>query len=403
MRIGVLTSRYPAVSHTFIRREVEALRAHGLDVETFSVRRPAAEELLAEADREAERTTFHLLPMPAGRLLAAHAWALARRPRGYLRALGAARRERLPGARGALWALFHFAEAVVLARALCDRGVGHLHSHFANAGATVGLLATRVLGIGWSVTLHGTADFDGAWAPRLGARIGAARFVACISDAGRARAMHASAPEHWARIFRYRCGLDLGRWPRPAPRDEAGGRPRVVSVGRLAPEKAQVGLLDALERLSARGIDAELHLVGEGPERPRLEARIRESEALRDRVVLRGALPPRDVAEALAAADAFALSSLMEGLPVVLCEALAAGVAPVAPRLAGIPELVEDGRTGLLYTPGRWDQLADALARLLEDPALRRRLAEAGRRRVEEEFEIHAAVEPLAQRLRALG
>jgi glycosyltransferase involved in cell wall biosynthesis len=173
---------------------------------------------------------------------------------------------------------------------------------------------------------------------------------------------------------------------------------RIVSVGRLSPEKAQVGLLEACAKLVEEGLDIELEIVGEGPERGRLEERIRRL-GLGDRCKLVGALPETEVFRRVEGADVFALSSLIEGLPVSLMEAMALGVPVVAPRLTGIPELVVDGETGVLFHPADWGGLAAALRRLLEDASLRSSLAAKGREKVACEYDVDVSVEPLWKRL----
>jgi len=398
-RLGVLTSRYPAPSHTFIRRQVEALRRRGAEVDTFSVRRPEPGEVQSDEDRQAEAETWYLLPVSPLRLVGLHLRALARAPRRYAETLGVALREGVPGLRGSLWAVFHFGEAVVLAAELDRRGLRHLHSHFANSAATVGLLACRFLGIDWSLTLHGTADFDTPWSPSLVSRLHHARFVACVSDYGRAQAMRALDPEEWHRTFVSRCGIDVEGASLPERTGRSPGPLRLLSVGRLSPEKGQMGLLEAVESLISRGVEAELRVVGEGPERRRLAGRIETSPVLKTRVLLLGALPEAGVLQELEQAELFVLSSLMEGLPVVLMEAMMTGVPVVAPRVAGIPELVEDGRTGLLFTPARWDELAHAMERLHRDPGLRGSLVDRAREKVEREFRLDRAIEPLWRRL----
>jgi glycosyltransferase involved in cell wall biosynthesis len=401
MAIGYLVSSYPAVSHTFVRREVAELRRRGAEVHTFSVRRPRAADLVGAADREELERTWHILPVRAAELLRAHLRLLATRPAAYASTLVRALRHRTPGLRALRYALYYFAEAGRLADELERRGVSHLHSHFANSGATVGLLAAGLAGIDWSLTLHGSADLDGASLPLLGAKIGAARFVACASQYLRSQAYRAVSPDCWERIFVSRCGIDLGafRPPGEGARAAGDGRLHILCVGRLSPEKGHRGLLEAFAALLEGGVDAQLCLLGEGPERAALEARCREL-ALGERVSLPGSADEEGVRRALHAADVFALPSLMEGLPVVLMEAMACGVPVVAPRLCGIPELVEDGRSGLLYTPGAWDELAAALGRLAGCPELRRALALAGRRRVEADHAIAHAVAPLWERLR---
>lgn len=395
MRIAYFCSLYPAASHTFIRREVRALRARGLEIDTFTLRR--APDLRSGEDREEAEATVSVLPCGPFRLAGALLWAVSTRPLRTAATLGRAFGHRLPGFGPFLGAFVRFAEALVLGRELARRGSGHLHTHFSNAGGDVGFLASGLLGIGWSLTLHGSADFNGSGRPLLGRKIAAARFVACASEHGRGLAAEACDAAFRDRLVVVRCGIDPRRYaPRARP---AGRRLRVLSVGRLSPEKGQAGLVEAFARVFRKGVDAELRVIGEGPERPRLEAAAAR-EGVADRCSFPGSRSEEEVAAELAEADVFALSSTLEGLPVVLMEAMASGLPVVAPRLSGIPELVEDGATGLLYATGRYDELAGLLERLLRDASLRRALAERARVRVEGGFDIARAVLPLEERFR---
>jgi len=395
MHIAYLVSQYPASSHTFIRREIEALRARGVTIDTFSIREPSVAERGAAQDQAAFASTFYVLPVELRRLIGAHTQALWQRPLGYLRTLRLAVTHRVPGAKAFAWSLAHFAEAIVLAQELERREIQHVHNHFANSGANVGLLVTRFLGLPWSLTLHGISETDYPAGLLLGAKLRAADFAACVSHFGRAQAMRSVSPDHWAKFMIVRCALDLGALPVPKP--ERRARPRAVCVGRLSPEKGHLGLLEAFAAARKRGHEAELVLVGEGPDRERIERRIAEL-GLGSAVSLRGRLSEAETLAEIAAADFFVLASFMEGLPVVLMEAMALGLAVIAPRVAGVPELVEHGVHGLLFAPADWQELADCLCKLLAEPGLRARLSQGNRARVEAEFEITKAVAPLEQR-----
>jgi len=396
VKIGYLVSQYPAPSHTFIRREVAALRRRGLEVETFSIR--PGEALSPEDEAEAART-FRVLPAPPLSLAASTFSRVARRPARALDALRTVFRLRLPGGRNVARAAAYFVEAMRLAEALERAGVGHLHNHFANASSHVGLAAARYLGIGWSTTLHGFADFESQFTPRLGEKIAAARFVATATRFGRDRAAEAVPPALAAKLHVVRCGIEVGRLPAPARRRPAPGEPLVLlSVGRLSPEKGQVGLVEAFATAVRGGLDARLLLLGGGPE----EARIRQAaidRGVADRVEMRGRQPEEAVLEAMARADVFVLSSLSEGLPVVLMEALALELPVIAPAISGIPELVVHGETGLLFPAGRWDVLATRMLEMAGDGDGRTRMAAAGRLRVLDEYDVDRAAAPLARLL----
>ncbi|NUT01581.1 MAG: glycosyltransferase, partial [Sphingomonas sp.] len=206
-RLAYLTSQYPAASHTFIRREVEALRKLGHSIETFSVRTPGAGEASSEADRAEKARTFYILKQSPFAFLTANLAMLFGRPVLYLKTLGLALGHRAPGAKGLLLAFAHFIESVLLASELRRRRVSHLHNHFANSAATVGLLSTRLLGIRWSFTMHGISETDYPAGLMLGRKIEAADLVACVSWFGRAQGMRLVGPEHWDKMHVVRCGL----------------------------------------------------------------------------------------------------------------------------------------------------------------------------------------------------
>jgi glycosyltransferase involved in cell wall biosynthesis len=397
MRVGYLTSQYPYPSITFVRRELNALRARGVEIQTFSVRTPSVEERGPETDRRDYESTWYVLPVRPLELLRDHARALASRPLAYLRSFVAALRHRVPGTMSLLYSLFYFAEAIRLAGELERREIEHLHNHFGNAGAIVGYLASHYLELDWSLSLHGISELDHPYGSLLGDKIRHARFVACAHHFMRAQAMRTVGPEHWSKLVIVRCGVEMDRLPVPDPRSADDDRLRVVCVGRLSPEKGHAGLLDAFAKVVADGVDAELRLIGDGPDSAVTRAHA-ERLGLGDRCSLPGRASEPDSLAEIARADVFVLSSLMEGLPVVLMEALALQVPVIAPCVGGIWELVQHEVTGLLFPPADWEALQQCLRRMLADPELRERTADAGRARIVEEFDIERAIEPLLQR-----
>jgi glycosyltransferase involved in cell wall biosynthesis len=176
----------------------------------------------------------------------------------------------------------------------------------------------------------------------------------------------------------------------------------ILTVGRLVAVKAHGVLVEAFAALVAAGVDARLTLVGDGPRSDALEARVRD-RGLSDRVTFAGRVGQDEIGAFYKAADVFCLPSFAEGVPVVLMEAMASGLPVVSTAVNGIPELVEDGVSGLLVVPGRSDLLAAALRKLADDPALRAELGEAGRARVAESFEVDACAAQLAEHFAALG
>ena len=396
MRVAYLVSRFPAPSHTFIRREVQALRQQGADIVMFSISPPDGVEVMSDVDRRDKDETFYVLPPRAVPTLRANAKMLLKNPGRYLGALKASFGHRNPGLRNLVYAGFYFLEGMILAEEIERQGVEHLHGHFANASSHAAFAAVKYTGIGWSMSLHGLGDFDYPGGTLLGDKIKHARFVACVTEYGKAQAMRLSDPEQWDKIVIARCGIELDKLPR-RPRPVERAKTRIICVARLSPEKGVVGLLDAFAEAKQKGLNAELVLVGDGPERAAIEAKL-AALRLTDDVELKGRLPEAQTLEEIAASDVLVLASFMEGLPVVLMEALALDVPVIAPCIAGIPELVVHGETGLLFSAGNWSQLADRMVELAGDAGLRRRMAEAGRARIEAEFDVYRSVRPLLER-----
>jgi glycosyltransferase involved in cell wall biosynthesis len=400
MTVGYLASEYPKVSHTFIDREIAALRRRGVDVQTFSVRRTPEDRLYSDADRRAATETVAILPASPGRLLAAHARAALRHPGRYARTLGRALALSSGGARATLWQLFYFAEAMILWDECRRRGITHLHAHFANvAGAVAMLVADYGAGDGvtWSFTMHGPTEFDDVTRFALAEKIRSARFVACISDYCRAQMMRLVEPDHWEHLAVVRCGLDVDALAgEPRAQQHEVGPPRLLTIGRLVPDKGQMLLVEAIAQLRDAGAPVSLTIIGDGPDRRVLERAV-ERHRLTDRIEFTGALGQPEVAERLAAADIFCLPSFAEGLPVVLMEAMAQGLPVIATRIAAVAELVEDGVSGALVAPSRVDELADAIARLAADPERRSQMGEAGRARVRRDHNVDDAAAVLAR------
>lgn len=409
MRLAYFCSAYPAVSHTFILREVEALRRLGAEIATFAIRPTPPDQLLAPADREAAATTISVLPFRR-RQLTAHLRLALRAPRVYLATLRRALELAPPGLRGRVWQLFYFLEAVVLWRECERRGIRHVHVHLANAAADVAMLAAEIGRAvrpgsewGWSFTMHGPTEFYDVRHFRLAEKVASARFVVCISDFARSQLMGLCDPSLWERLHVVHVGIPIESFT-PAGAASAnngssngngnGHRPTILYIGRLVPEKGQAVLLEAVAALAGRGTEVELALAGQGELREELEGKAARL-GIAERVRFLGAVGQDELSRLYEGAAIFCLPSFAEGVPVVLMEAMAMGLPVVTTRIAGIPELIEDGHSGVLVAPGRPDLLADSLAGLVADERLRRRLGEAGREVVRRDFDCEATAAEL--------
>jgi glycosyltransferase involved in cell wall biosynthesis len=207
--------------------------------------------------------------------------------------------------------------------------------------------------------------------------------------------MSVAPTEAWPRFTVVRGGVDTEVWRRREPRP-SGERIEILNVGRLAPVKGPALLIEAVARLREQGVDARCRIVGEGPERAALERRI-AALALGEAVELTGAVGQDRIQELYEQSDIFCLPSFREGLPFVVIEALAMEIAVVATRIMGIPELITHGQCGVLVSPGRVDQLTDALADLAADPDRRRRMATAGRSVVQRDYSLSRLASEMAE------
>ncbi len=378
--IAMVMGIYPALSHTFIDREVRALRAAGCRVVTVALRASDDGAIAGEFQRR-EAGRVHRLR------------ASARNPLAVLRALGfiVVRPKRLFAMFRLAWAArprgsaahlgrhpIHVFAAVLLAEFLHRSRVQHVHNHLGDASGTVAMLAAELAGLPFSMTLHGPEVFSEAERWRLDVKITRSTATACISEDALAKALRLCPEEQRWKVVLVPCGVtpheygDCGR----GDADRTGRR--LMFIGRLVPRKECAVLLDALAQVLAMGRDATLEIIGAGPERTALERQV-AAMGLGRSVRFMGPLDEKGVADALRGADILVVPSSSEGLPVVIMEAMASGLPVIASAIDGIPELVRDGTTGLLVPPRDPVRLAQAIARLIDDPHAARRMGAAGR------------------------
>ncbi|WP_375427128.1 glycosyltransferase [uncultured Sphingomonas sp.] len=355
MRIAYLCNRYPAVSHSFVRREIAGVEAAGHPVDRYTVRAPGT--LLDEDDRaEAGRTTA-ILAAGTIRLMGALLAAAVRSPRRTASAAWLA-------LRGAGWSpaalvrsMAYLGEAAWLVRRFRAHPVDHLHAHFGTNPATVARLARRLGGPPYSFTAHGPDEFDRPEALDLKGKVADSRLTIAISSFGRSQLMRWSDPTDWTKLAVVRCGVDarfLGETPIPAP-----SAPRFVAVARLNAQKGLPLLIEAAALLKARGREFRLDIAGDGELRGALDRRIAEAE-LTGSVRMLGPVDGAGVRRLIEEARVFVLPSFAEGLPVVLMESLALGRPVIASAIAGTPELIDAG-CGWLIPPGSAEAVADAM------------------------------------------
>lgn len=392
LKLAYLTPEYPKVSHTFVRREILELERRGHEVLRLAIR-SAGDAIADDADRREAERTIHFLSLPKRVIVAAVARAVLMRPVRWLVALRMTLVMSRASERGLLRHLAYLAEALVLLSILTKHGIQHVHVHFGTNAAAVARLIRCLGGPSYSMTVHGPGEFDAPLGFSLVEKAEDAAFVAAISDFCYAQLCRWMAPAQWNKIHIVRCSVDEAFfWP-ITPVDESSRI--LLSVGRLAAQKGQLVLLDAMERLVADEIDVRLVLAGDGELRPLIEQRI-VALGLQRHVEVTGWVDEAALRTHLQRARVLVQPSFAEGLPVVIMEALAMGRPVISTWVAGIPELVRPTENGWLVPAGNVDELVSALQEALGASAAQlTAMGHAGRERVRARHHIATEVNAL--------
>lgn len=393
-RIAYLLKKFPRLSETFVLNEILGQERLGARITVFA-RRPADPEprhpQLAELRAQVETLDPAQSLVPFLELFGEGEEAERRlgRFRGIVRELSPFAHPRLPALCG---------EALQVLRRTRELGIDHVHAHFATDSALVAMLVRDLGGPGYSVTAHAKDIYRSTVDPRLLSRIVArSAFTVTVCDANVRHLEGLLTREARARVRRLYNGVDLAAFaPRGAPRAEA----EVLSVGRLVEKKGFGVLVEALALLAARDLPWRATFVGEGEDRAAIEAAIR-ARGLSDRIEMTGALDQPSVAARMARATILCLPCVVgedgnrDALPTALLEAQASGLPCVSTPVTGIPEILDQGRAGVLVPENDPRATAEAIERLLRDPEERGRLSLAGRARAEALFDARAAARDL--------
>ena len=390
MRIAYLVPQYPAVSHSFIRREVLALERRGFEVMRIALR-GWQDELVDEADIRERVLTRYVLREGALKLFLAFCRMLLTRPFRLLQAFALAGKMSRGSDRPLPIHVIYAIEACCIVFWL--RGVDHLHAHFGTNSAEIAMLSHVLGGPRWSFTSHGADEYT----PLIGLpeKIRRSTFIVGISSYARAQLYRYALHEDWPKIKVVRCGVDSAFYSVPICSFPAARR--LVCVGRLSMEKGQLLLVDAAACLKSQGADFELVLAGDGVLRPQIEALI-ASHNLQKNVRVTGWINATQVREEILAARALVLPSFAEGLPVVIMEAMALRRPVISTYVAGIPELVIPGEHGWLVPASDMDALVEAMRICLDAPIeVLSRMGASAHKRVLERHEADAEASKLAK------
>jgi glycosyltransferase involved in cell wall biosynthesis/tRNA A-37 threonylcarbamoyl transferase component Bud32 len=401
--IAVLVTRFPVVDEAYILREIVELERQGQPVLLVPLLRGRGKVVHEEAKPWVRRALY--IPLLSPSIVVSNLRAMFQHPARYLKVLLLLFCGTMIRPRTLIRTLALFPKSVHLASVLPKRGINHLHSHFSTHATTMAYIISRFSKITYSFTIHGPDVF--VHRLLLLEKISRATAVRTISAFNKAFlcGLYPSIPEE--KIHVVHIGVNPEVYETASSESErTTTRPQVLSVGAITPSRGFGFLIEAGLMLKNGGIDVEMTIVGNGPRRRFLQ-HWTEYLGLADDVHLPGSLAQHEVARRMGETDVFVLPSViandgqMDGIPITLMEAMAAGKPVIASAMSGIPELIDDRVSGLLIDATHPQRIANAIRFLIANPAVRHKMGRAGQRRIREEFDIRKTVASLIEFLDA--
>lgn len=390
--IAYIMSRFPKISETFILYEILELQRLGMRVEVFPLIQQHEPIIHAEAQGVINRA--HYSRPTSWMVLVAQLYWLIHRPATYIQAWWRAIRGNLNSPKFLVRVFMIVPQAAWFAERMQLLGVEHVHAHYASHPALAAYVVQQLTGIPYSFTAHAHDIYITNERPMLREKVRQASFVVAISDYNKRLISELCGPDALGKIVVIHCGVDPNVF-QPETRKQQNNALTIVCVASLEEYKGHPYLIEACAQLKAKGIDIRCLLAGQGIDQPKIEAHIARL-GLNEQVIVLGPQPRNRIKEIVAQADVVVLPSVTtsngkkEGIPVALMEALATGKPVVATAISGIPELIQDGQTGLLVPERDAVALHDALMRIYQDPELGSRLGTAGREKVLKEFNLQS-------------
>lgn len=387
LHVTYLLLAYPKLTITFVDREIMILRNLGVNVQICALEK--RDGLLSGYQQALKNEVMYLFPASPWAKVKAHLRWLLHRPVRYLSTLIYLLTREHPTFPSHWRTLRHFNQGIYAADRLREQRTDHLHAHFLNQSATIALIASRMLDIPYSVTAHASGELF-INPMMLREKMSQAKFVATCTRYNQEYIGVSQGEEIKRKVRVIYHGLDANLYRRRQMPNTA--RPMILSVGQLRERKGYRYLVEACGLLKQRGLDFECRIIGEGPERAPLESLI-ERLGLHNHVRLCGAMPQEEVIREYERASIFTLPAVLskdgdrDGIPNVVLEAMSMEVPVVSTWHSGLPEVIEDGRNGLLVAPEDTEALARALSWLLNHPEQRVQLGHAGRETVQEKFD----------------
>ena len=382
-----LFERFPSFGQTFCYREVAEIYRQGLEPPIFAIREPKDEPPQDWDRRIVERVDY----VPEEAALVSEVDRLLKRRKVSDQIVDLVKEW---GRRTDFLRLY---QAIYVGVRLQEKGIRHVHAHFAAMAARTAFWINKFFGITFSFTGHANDIFSpGDFEIGLPKLMNSANAIVTVSDYG-ADFLKQQFPVDAGKIHRVYNGLDLGKFKRA---NFSGSTPSIVAVGRLIEKKGFGDLIRACQALEKRGCKFHCSIIGEGPLENNLREQI-EQAGLQLHVILTGPLPQQQIIEQLAAGSVFVLPCVAEqtgakdNLPTVIMEAMAAGLPVISTPIGGVPEMVIENETGFLVQPNDATALANAIEKVVTDPEQARKLGDAGYERARQLFAIEKTVASL--------
>lgn len=364
MNITYFINHYPKVSHTFIRREIQALENLGVKVNRIAIHRDDISDQNNPDFEEVAKTTYIFEPSYYVLIEAFIAMLFGHFTKvlsGFLLCLKMIR----VSDRSAVKNVFYFLEGLRLAKLCSENGTEHIHAHFGTNSTDVVMYCSHVSGIPYSFTVHGPEEFDRPFSINLKEKIERASLVFAITKFCKSQLQRWVSHSQWNKIKIIHCGLDKNFFDSDLPIKPINKSDvNALFIGRLCEQKGPLVLMKALKLLSQKGIVLRVVFAGDGELRGEIETFARQHD-LSDSITITGWVDSTQIKSLLLQSDFMVLPSFAEGLPVAIMEALATKVPVISTRIAGIPELLRDKETGFVVSPGCEFELAHAIETLL--------------------------------------
>lgn len=397
MKIAYVMSRFPLLSETFILREMIEVENLGYEVVLYPLICQDQPVVHEEAKKWMPRA--RCIPFFSAAILLENLRAFINKPAAYVSILIQIIWHNRSSLDFLTKGLFLFPKAVHAAKLMKLEGIEHIHAHYATHPALKAWIIHKLTGIPYSVTIHSHDIYDcqAMLAPKLREAV----FLAPISEYNIRYLINLLGEWVREKCHVVHCGIDPSRYL-PKPRLTESDVFQILQIGTLHWKKAQVHLIQAAASLRDRGVPFQLSIIGEGEERQNIEAEILKHN-LNGHVKLLGAKTQEEVAHLLPDADCYIQSSISEGIPVAIMEAMACELPVVSTNITGIPELVLDGKTGVLVAPSDTEGMAEALDFLYKNPAIRHEMGKQGRNWVLQEFTLKGNAEKLTSLFEAVN